>query len=159
MSSMPLLVVSAVRRAMFAGCSDTNDAVPLAPASIPPPRYPVIYALCWIFTLVNGLNVVIAGQMNASFAFVFFANVTARLQVPIARYVGVNLRADFLWIMTTILDSGSLKQDSACPSPVRYPPPAILCSIDVGVEVGDGHISAAEYDEAPSSCWPVPSVR
>ena len=46
-----------------------------------PFRYPVIYALCWIFTLINGMVIIVIGQNNAYFALALLAMVTARLQV------------------------------------------------------------------------------
>lgn len=46
-----------------------------------PNRYPVIYALCWVFTLINGLVIIVMGQNNAKFTLVLLAMVTARLQV------------------------------------------------------------------------------
>lgn len=44
-------------------------------------RYPVIYVLCWAFTLINGTYTIAVGQSNASFALVLLATFTSRLQV------------------------------------------------------------------------------
>ncbi|CAM9099024.1 unnamed protein product, partial [Hapterophycus canaliculatus] len=42
--------------------------------------YPVIYVLCWAFTLINGTYTIAAGQSSASFALILLATFTSRLQ-------------------------------------------------------------------------------
>ncbi|CBJ25684.1 hypothetical protein Esi_0008_0104 [Ectocarpus siliculosus] len=42
--------------------------------------YPVIFVLCWMFTLVNGIYTLAVGQANASFFLLLLATLTSRLQ-------------------------------------------------------------------------------
>lgn len=44
-------------------------------------RYPVIYVLCWVFTLINGIEIILVAPANASLSLVLLATITARLQV------------------------------------------------------------------------------
>ncbi|CAM9268678.1 unnamed protein product, partial [Ectocarpus sp. 13 AM-2016] len=42
--------------------------------------YPVIFVLCWMFTLINGIYTIAVGQANASFFLLLLATLTSRLQ-------------------------------------------------------------------------------
>ncbi|CAB1114800.1 unnamed protein product [Ectocarpus sp. CCAP 1310/34] len=42
--------------------------------------YPVIFVLCWMFTLINGIYTLAVGQANASFFLLLLATLTSRLQ-------------------------------------------------------------------------------
>ncbi|CAM9578978.1 unnamed protein product [Ectocarpus fasciculatus] len=42
--------------------------------------YPVIFVLCWTFTLINGIYTIAMGQANANFSLVLLATLTSRLQ-------------------------------------------------------------------------------
>lgn len=41
----------------------------------------MIYVLCWVFTLINGIGIIAVGPVNASLSLVLLATITARLQV------------------------------------------------------------------------------
>lgn len=42
----------------------------------------MIFVLCWMFTLINGIYTITVGQANASFFLLLLATLTSRLQVP-----------------------------------------------------------------------------
>ncbi|CAM9141205.1 unnamed protein product [Scytosiphon promiscuus] len=62
--------------------------------------YPVIYVLCWAFTLINGTYTIAVGQSNASFALILLATFTSRLQQGMLNFIcyGLNDKLKQAWL-------------------------------------------------------------